>query len=547
VPATIPEKERRVAMTRFSQIIAAVLLAASAACAFAQGELHMAFKGEPTTFNPLLVEEQSGETIRYMTGGTLVRVNRLTQQVEPALATSWKISKDGKTFRFTLRPGVKYSDGTPFSAEDVAYTVQQMMDPKLHSPVGDAFRTGSGTVSTRVISPTEVEISFPAVVANALNAFDTVAIMSAKSPQHEMAVLGPFYVADHKAGSYVLLKKNQNYWKKDTTGKQLPFLDSVRIDVQTNTDLEFIRFQRGEMHLINSVGVDYFDKLNQVLPGSARDVGLSNDVEMFWFNQAAKSQLPDYKKKWFTSDEFRRAISMAINRDDLARVVYHGHAHPAMGPVSRGNKMWANTALKPHAYDPAAAVKLLTNVGFRMDGSTLRDSAGNAVEFSIATNAGNKARERMATMIQQDLAKMGIKVSVAPMDFPSLIERMTSTFNYDAILLALLHDDPDPNSEMNVWMSSGENHQWNPAQKSPATAWEKQIDELMQKQASSTNHALRKKYWDQVQAIAWQQEPFIYLVTTDTLVAISPKVQNAKPAVLRPQTFWNIDELKLTQ
>src|SRR6478752_5625582 len=169
------------------------------------GELRFCLRSEPKTFNPLLVEDEASETIRYLTGGVLVRVNRLTLKAEPELAASWKVSDSGKRIRFKLREGLKYSDGTPFSAADVAFTMEQLMVPALHSSTGDAFRSAEGKVVTQVISPNVVEISFPAPVANLVNLFDTVAILSAKSPQKEMAALGPFYIAERKAGSYLLL------------------------------------------------------------------------------------------------------------------------------------------------------------------------------------------------------------------------------------------------------------------------------------------------------------------------------------------------------
>ena len=161
------------------------------------------------------------------------------------------------------------------------------------------------------------------------------------------------------------------------------------------------------------------------------------------------------------------------------------------------------------------------------------------------TNSGNKYRERMATMIQQDLSGIGIKVNVVTFDFPSLIERITRTFNYEACLLGLVNTELDPASIMNVWVSSAENHQWNPSEKTPATAWEAEIDRLMTAQASTLDMKKRKQYFDRVQQIAWEQEPFIYLVTKNMLSAVSPVVKNAAPVVLRPQVFWNVEWLQL--
>ena len=532
-------------MRRWSVLWTAVLLTGMAFSAQPGGELRFCINSEPKTFNPLLVQDDASDVVRYLTGGVLLRVNRISQTPQPELATEWKVSDNGKRIRFRLRDGVRYSDGTPFSSADVVYTMQQLMDPALHSPTGDAFRSGEGKVEAQAISPTVVEITFPAPVANLVNLFDTVAILSSHSPQKEMAALGPFFVAEHKAGSYILLKRNPNYWKKDSSGHVLPYLDSVRLEVEQNREIEALRFRRGEIHLINTVAPAIYEKFSGDDAAMVKDAGVSTDTEQLWFNQVPGAPIPAYKTAWFTSTNFRRAVSEAINRADMARVVFRSHASPAIGIVSPTNKFWFNTKLKAHPYDTNAALHLLQQDGFRLENGVLRDKAGNAVEFSIVTNAGNRPRESMAAMIQEDLKKIGIKVNVVPLDFPSLIERISDKFNYEACLLGFVNADLDPNSQMNVWVSSADNHQWNPRQKTPATAWEAEIDKLMHAQASSADSRKRKQYWDRIQEIAWEQEPFIYLVNKDTLVAISPAVKNAQPSTLRPQTFWNVEELAL--
>src|SRR5271165_2864535 len=378
---------------------------------WAQGELRFCLRAEPKTFDPLKVEDDSSIAIRYLTGGVLLRMNRQTQALEPELAKSWKVSKDGRQITFQLRSGIMFSDGTPFSAEDVAYTVQQLMDPALHSPTGDAFRSGPGNVETKIISPTQISVTFPAPVAGLDRQFDQVAILSAHSPKKEMAVLGPFMVADYKPGATVVLTRNPNYWKTDAQGRHLPYLDSIRLDIQPNHDVELLRFKRGEVDLINTLDSEYFDKLASTSPQFVHDAGPSLDSEQMWFNEVAKAPLPAYKKNWFRSATFRRAISEAINRADLSRVVFRGHAQPAVGPVSPANKFWFNAKLKPETHSPEAALKALQGEGFRLENGTLKDLNGNDVVFSIITNAGNKYRERMATMIQEDLQKIGIHVN----------------------------------------------------------------------------------------------------------------------------------------
>ena len=521
----------------------AVSLLASQATAQDRGELSFTLGAEPKTFNPLLVADEPSETIRYLTAGVLIRVNRKTQQPEPELATSWKVFEGGRKIQFSLRKGVRFSNGQPFSAEDVAFTFEKLLDPDLRSPVGDSFRSSAGPVRVEKNGTHSLAIVFPAPVAGLEQLFDEVAILSSGADNAERAVLGPFQVAEHKAGSYVLLRRNPHYWKSDESGKRLPHLDSVRLVIQRNQQIEMLRFRRGQFHLINSLAPELFDRLAGRSRASVHDAGPSMGSEMLWFNQVKKAPLPAYKKAWFQSQTFRRAISASINRSDLCRVVYRGHAVPATGPVSPANKFWFNADLSPHTFDPAGALRGLEQEGFRRKGETLQDPTGKPVEFSVITNAGNKSRERMATMIQQDLAKQGIRLNLVTLDFASLIERITRTLDYEACLLGLVSVDLDPNDQMNVWLSSARNHQWNPNQEKPGTPWEAEIDELMRSQASALEQSERKAAFDRVQQIVWEQAPFIYLIHRDALSAVSPKLRNADPGVLWPQTFWNAEHL----
>jgi peptide/nickel transport system substrate-binding protein len=544
-PTTMPHNELSSRAKRGICISLALLLLSATLLAQSGGELRFCLRSEPKTFDPLLVDDDSSLSIRYLTGGVLARVNRKTQDLEPELAESWKTSKDGKQITFKLRPGITFSDGSPFSSADVAFTMQRLMDPALHSSTGDAFRSGTGTVSAKILAPDQIAIIFPAPIAGVDRLFDQVAIMSAHSPKKEAAVLGPFMVAEYKAGSTLLLRRNPNYWKKDSQGRRLPYLDSIRLDIQPNRDVEMLRFKRGELDLINVLDSDYFDRLASASPGLARDAGASLDSDFMWFNQVASAPIPEYKRAWFRSSNFRHAISQAINRDDLARVVFNGHAQPGVGPVSPANKFWFDAKLKAEPYRPDAALQRLQADGFRQQNGALYDKAGNPVEFSIVTNAGGKPRERMAVMIQEDLGKLGIKVNVVTLDFPSLIERISQKFNYEAAILGFRNVDLDPNGQMNIWLSSAENHAWNPQQKSPETAWEAEIDRLMRAQASTADPKKRKESFDRVQEIVAEQSPFIYLVNQNALSAVSSSVAGANPGILSPQTFWNAERLTL--
>jgi peptide/nickel transport system substrate-binding protein len=268
---------------------------------------------------------------------------------------------------------------------------------------------------------------------------------------------------------------------------------------------------------------------------------------MLWFNQVPGAPIGADRKSWFRSREFRKAISHAINRADIVRLVFRGYAEPAFGPYNAANRFFYNPEVKPDPWSLDSARRLLKQAGFTWRSDTLFDPVGIPVEFSIVTNAGSKVRTRMATMIQQDLKALGIKVAVVPLDFPSLIERITKTYAYEACLLGLVNVDADPSGQMNVWMSSGANHQWNPRQATPLTSWEAEIDRLMLAQASTVDMRLRKASFDRVQQVISEQVPFIYLVSTSALAAAKPTIRNLAPSPMRPHLVWNVEHLRVDE
>ncbi|HEU5020692.1 MAG TPA: ABC transporter substrate-binding protein [Bryobacteraceae bacterium] len=504
-----------------------------------RNQLRISIAGDPQSFDPLQVIDDSSDTVRYLTAGVLVRVNRATDALEPELAESWKMSDDGRTISFHLRSGLKFSDNTPLNANDVARTLRRALDPKEASPFRDKF---AGNPAITVSSPLNITIAYPGPKPGLDRLFDTLPIVPAKMAKLP-ASSGPFYYSDYRPGQYVMLSRNPNYWKRDSSGKQLPYLDSVRVAIQGNHDVEVEKFLRGEQDIVAKLEPAAFDRVEKARPGSAHSLGPSLNSESMWFNESPRGSLPEWKRKWFQSASFRHAVSLAINREDIARVVYDGRAHPSAGPVSPANKFWFNASLKPLPYDETAAMKALTKEGFTQQTGGLRDAAGHPVEFSLITNGGNLAREHMAPLIQSDLAKLGIKVNVVTLDFNSLLDRLTKSFNYEAVLLSL-NIEADPIEVMNLWLSSGDHHAWYLSEKTPATPWEARIDELERIQATSGSREVRKKAFDEVQKIAVEEEPIIYLVNPDALCAIAPNLKGAQPSVAPPSVWWNVEWLR---
>jgi len=151
----------------------------------------------------------------------------------------------------------------------------------------------------------------------------------------------------------------------------------------------------------------------------------------------------------------------------------------------------------------------------------------------------------MATLIADDLKQLGIRAQVVPLEFRSLLDRVNQTRDYDACVLGLASFDADPNSDINVWLSSGGTHLWNPSQAHPATPWEAEIDKLMEQQLVAKSFEERKKSYDRVQEILDENQPFVFLATPDILVGAKGNVGNFQPTVLEPYALWNVENLFL--
>ncbi len=323
----------------------------------------------------------------------------------------------------------------------------------------------------------------------------------------------------------------------------MPYLDAIYLDIRTNPDIEVTRFLRGEIDMLRKLDPEGFNVILKERPGAAHDLGPSMDSEFLWFNESPA--VPEWKRRWFTSAAFRHAVSAAINREDLARIAYKGHAHPAAGPLSPANRFWFNPELKPVRFDPELAVRALRGEGFTLRDGALRDRDGHEVEFSLITNSGNRTRQAIAALIQADLSKIGIRVNLVTLDFGALVERISRTSQYEACLLGFTNMAEDPNDQMSVWLSSGPQHAWWPSQKSPATAWEARVDQLVLEQASEASRDLRRKAFNEVQRILVEQEPVIWLVNPDFLSAIAPSLRGLRSTALFPQSLSNVESISL--
>ena len=536
------------------------------------GTLVVGQRTEPKTLNPVTAADAPSREVIGRMMADLIHINRASQQVEASLAKSWTISKDGRVFTLKLRRGLRFSDGQPFDADDVLFTFQVYLDEKVHSPQRDLLIVGGKALEVQKVNAYTVRFTLAQPYAAAERIFDSLAILprhllekpyhdgrfaqvwNVSAPSAEIAGLGPFRLKEYVAGQRMVLERNPYFWKVDQKKNRLPYLDQVVFLFVGNEDAQVIRFQAGDTDLISRLNSENYNLLakERQNPGyELFDLGPSLEYNFLMFNlndlKPGLDQIEE-KQKWFSDLRFRQAISAAIDREAIIKLVYGTRAVPLWGNVSPSNRLWVDQTLPHPTRSVERARDLLKSAGFswRNDGQLL-DAKGKAVEFSIITSSSNNQRSRMATIIQDDLSKLGMNVHVVPLEFRAVLDRVFQTYDYEAAVMGLGGGDADPNPEMNVWLSSGGTHLWHLGEAKPATEWEAQIDQLMKKQMVELKYGQRKRLYDQVQQIIAANLPYIFLATPDILVGAKKNLANFKPAILEPSTLWNVEQLYFRQ
>jgi len=540
---------------------------------------------DPKTFNPILSQESPNVFLYTFEG--LTGTDGVTGEVTPQLAEGWEISQDGRTYTFTLRPDLKWSDGEPLTADDVVFTYRDVLfNPAIPSNSRDGFRIGQEGILPTVVKlddrrvqfqlpepfapllrTTSVEIIPEHVLRSPVEDTDSegnptfLTTWGTDTDPAQLVCNGPYRISSYIPGERVIFNRNPYYWQSDAEGTPQPYIEQFIWQIIGSTDNALLQFRSGGLDLV-SVSPEFFSLLKreeergsfQIFNGGP---SLGTNFIAFNLNQGSRngtSLVDPVRSAWFNTVEFRQAVSYGIDRETMVNNIFQGLGEPQTSPISVPSPYYASPedGIRTYPYNPEKARELLLSAGFQYNSNgELEDADGNRVRFTLITNSGNKIRESIGAQIKQDLSKLGIQVDFQPLAFNLLVDRLTDSLDWEAFVLGLT-GGLEPNGGANVWLLDGALHAFNqqaqpgqtPLEGWQAADWEKRIADLYIEAAQITDEDQRFELYKETQQLTQEYLPFIYLINNLSLSAVRDRVQGLKYTAIGG-ALWNIHELTL--
>ena len=526
----------------------------------------------PKTFNPFNTKDNISAQMSEIMYDGLVTTNPVTGETIPKLAKSFSVN--GKEYIVNLRHGLKWSDGKPITADDVVFTWQNiifdgfgntstrdsvMIDGKLPTvekiddytvkfvtpePFAPFLRMLSSPIAPKHI--------FQPAVSRGREYFD--GFLSTNTNPKEFVTSGAFRLKEYVPAQRVVFERNPNYYEINKDGKKLPYLDKLVYLIVGDINNQVLKFEGGELDEISLQGANVarFKEMEKHSDFSVFNIGPDTGTMYLSMNmnnrknEKGKYYVDQKKQVWFQDKNFRQAVDYALDRKNMVFNIANGLGYPLFTPETL-NSIFLNKNLKPYDKNIEKSKELLKKSGFTWDkAGHLIDRFGNHVEFDLYTNAGNTEREAIGVMVKQDLEDLGMKVNFKPIEFNSLVNKLMASLDWDMVIMGFTGSPLEPNGGKNVWLSDGTLHIFNQRLErdanSPRYAFEKRIDYLYTQGALATKFEDRKKYYDEYQAIVYDEKPLIYIYSPIRIVALRNKFKNIYPTSLGGVTH-NIEEV----
>lgn len=521
------------------------------------GSLTFATIAEPLTLNLALSNDAGSSGVLGNLFEGLTDISWLTGEPEPNLAHTWDVSDDGLTWTFYLRRDVRWHDGEPFTAEDVEFTFNQIIyneDIPTSARAAFAFRLldddgewQEAPMSVTAIDEYTIRCVLPVSFAPFLRSMAT-----AIYPQHilqpyvdagtfnevwgietdpaEVIGTGPFLIEEFIPEERIVFRRNPDYWMTDDEGNRLPYLDRIVQVIVPDLAAELDAFRSGvaDVHVVLGHEFADLEPLAEDENFTIHRRGPNFGSVFLTFNQnqgtnpeSGNTYVSEEKLYWFSNLEFRRAVAHVVDKDAIIEQVQHGLGYPQWSPISPATGDFHNPDVATYEYDLARANEILDELGWiDRDGDGFReDDRGNAIAFTMATNKGNTVREQVTGIIHEGMIEIGLDVDFQVVDFGALVGQLTSSFDWDAIVIGFT-GGPDPHGAIVLWHSSENLHLWYPNQPEPATAWEAELDSVWVLASQELDRELRFELYHRAQEIVAENLPVIYTSHAERLSAV---------------------------
>lgn len=526
---------------------------------------------EPKTFNFLVVTDVYSSLAVSQIFSSLVEYNPIDERFEPSLALSWEIAQNKKTYTFRLREGVRWSDGIPFTADDVIFTFDAIFDERYPNRYQDQFTVAGKPITYKKIDDHTVAFTTQEVYAPFINDIGSVIILpkhilynaysngtlqktfttqTAINTPEAIVGTGPFKIQSYRPGERIVYEPNPHFWKVDTLGQRLPYINYLIFKFVADTNTQTALFATGQSDAAGISPKDYawVKKGEATYNFTLYERGPDSGTYFIWFNQhrgvdkQGKPYLDPIKLSWFTNKAFRQAISYGIDRKGIIEAIYFGLGEPLTSIISPANRKWHNPNTHEYPYNPEKAKTLLLDAGFYYDDhGKLRDARGNRVSFELIASEGSQNLTTLAVTFTQNMKDLGIDVTLKYVDFGTLLNKTSGTFDYDASMMGF-SGSIDPSGGKAIYLSDGDMHLWYPDQKTPATPWEARIDQLVRAQEQELDETKRIALVHEMQMIFSDELPLIFLFNPVEFSGIKNKWHNVQV----PPTgsiIWNLEEL----
>jgi len=449
------------------------------------GRLVFSLGGEVSVLNPILSTDTSSSAVEGVIFTGLTKINEKLEVV-PDLATSWDISKDGKIWTFHLRKDVKWQDGKPFTAEDVVFTFNSILNPKVNSvrrsdyiidgqPIifGAIDKYTVKAILPKPFAPFLIHSGMGIIPRHLLKGKD---INTAEFNRRPIGT-GPFKFSEWRTGDYVKVVRNNNYYG----GK--PLLAEIIFKIIPDENATLMALEAGEIDTAGIPAKDYSRIKNK------KGIRTFEHDILLYVYLGLNLDKPMFKDK-----RVRQALAYATNKNQLVSLILKGLGSPAYAPSAPISWAYSDKVQK-YRYDPEKAKKLLKEAG------------QENLEFTCLVNQGNKEREKAAIILKQQFKKVGIKMNIRELEWSALLKivnKPTAPKDFDAVIMGWsLGLDPDAYS---IWHSTQYPQGFNFVKyKNP------EADKLLESGRITMDRNGRKNIYAKLYKIIADDQPYVFL------------------------------------